>query len=302
MQGLAQRVFALRPDLINPDASYGELAWIWGKGHAAIGDAWRRRLWFADPDEGGGLVGWAWATMPHQARRTDGSVRTVGGASVAFQVHPERGELVDEIIAWFEGVAGDLDRHVIVTTTDKEMSGQWAAAGYEAGSEADGDWTRLNGRRLDDLAEPVLPEGYRFRTAAELSAEVVAQAHIDAWHPSLYSLEAYEGVRKTTSYRPDLHFLVEAPDGTMAASTIAWFDPANRTGEFEPVGTHPLYRRKGLSTAMLLHGMRVLRDAGAERMTVACLGAPGNPALGLYEGVGFREISRDIELVKRRAA
>ncbi|HEU4399331.1 MAG TPA: GNAT family N-acetyltransferase, partial [Actinomycetota bacterium] len=31
MQGLAQRVTAIRLDLVNSDASFGELAWIWGK-------------------------------------------------------------------------------------------------------------------------------------------------------------------------------------------------------------------------------------------------------------------------------
>ena len=41
MQGLAQRVTAIRPDLISADASYGELAWVWGKGRARYGaDAW----------------------------------------------------------------------------------------------------------------------------------------------------------------------------------------------------------------------------------------------------------------------
>jgi hypothetical protein len=47
MQGLAQRVTAVRPDLVNTDASFGELAWIWGKGHAAYGASWARRLWFS---------------------------------------------------------------------------------------------------------------------------------------------------------------------------------------------------------------------------------------------------------------
>jgi hypothetical protein len=37
MQGLAQRVTATHPDLVNSDASFGELAWIWGKGHASDG-------------------------------------------------------------------------------------------------------------------------------------------------------------------------------------------------------------------------------------------------------------------------
>jgi hypothetical protein len=37
MQGLAQRVTAIRPDLVSVGASYGELAGIWGQGHARPG-------------------------------------------------------------------------------------------------------------------------------------------------------------------------------------------------------------------------------------------------------------------------
>ena len=54
MQGLAQRVTAIRPDLVNSDATFGELAWIWGKGHARDGGSWLRRLWFSGHD----LVAW----------------------------------------------------------------------------------------------------------------------------------------------------------------------------------------------------------------------------------------------------
>jgi hypothetical protein len=50
-----------------------------------------------------------------------------------------------------------------------------------------------------------------------------------------YTAEGYEGVRRTATYRDDLHVLVEAPDGTMAASTIMWLDEANKTAE---VGAH----------------------------------------------------------------
>ncbi|MFZ0049085.1 MAG: GNAT family N-acetyltransferase, partial [Streptosporangiaceae bacterium] len=65
MQGLAQRVTAVRPDLVNADASFGELAWIWGKGHAGDGCTWPRRLWFS----GDVLVAWGWAYLPHQVCR-----------------------------------------------------------------------------------------------------------------------------------------------------------------------------------------------------------------------------------------
>jgi len=100
--------------------------------------------------------------------------------------------------------------------------------------------------------------------------------HVDAWAPPTYTAEGCEGVRRTATYRSDVHVLVEAPDRTMAASTIMWLDEANKTAEFEPAGTHPGYRRLGLGTAMLLHRMHPARDAGATHMTVACYGAPGH--------------------------
>ncbi|MBO0824127.1 MAG: GNAT family N-acetyltransferase, partial [Actinobacteria bacterium] len=148
-----------------------------------------------------------------------------------------------------------------------------------------------------------LPDGFRFRTADEAGPQAAVQAHVDAWAPSTYTAEGYEGVRQTPAYRGDLHVLVEAPDGTMAASTIMWLDEANKTAEFEPVGTHPDYRRRGLGRAMLLHGMQLARSAGANHMTVACLGAPGHPAArGLYYSVGFRKFSQDVPLIKTGAA
>jgi hypothetical protein len=53
---------------------------------------------------------------------------------------------------------------------------------------------------------------------------------------------------------------------------------------------------------MLLHGMRLARDAGATHMTVACYGSPGLPAArGLYYGVGFRPFTRDVPLIKPAA-
>ena len=298
MQGLAQRVTATRPDLVNADTTYGELAWIWGKAHASYGATWPRRLWFS----GGDLVAWGWAQLPHQVQRTDGSVKDVTGANLTYQVDPEHAGLVDEVIDWYDGVAADLERTVIPTAADEFALKRWAACGYETDPSSlgdTGDWTQLNQRDLIDLEEPVLPEGFRFRTADEAGAQAAVQAHLDAWAPSTYSAESYEGVRQTAGYRGDLHVLVEAPDGTMASSTIMWFDEANKTGEFEPVGTHPDYRRLGLGRAMLLHAMQLAQAAGATHSTVACKGAPGHPAArGLYYSIGFQELSRDAPLIK----
>jgi GNAT superfamily N-acetyltransferase len=302
MQGLAQRVTAIRPDLISAGASYGELAWVWGQGRASYGATWPRRLWFSGDE----LVAWGWAFLPRRVKRNDGSVTDVTGSSLSYQVHPDHSELVDEVIEWYDGVAAGLERMVFPTDAEEFALKRWAAHGYETDVEAlgdTGDWTQLNERDLTDLEQPVLPVGFRFRTADEAGPEAAVQAHLNAWIPSAYTAQSYEDVRRTAAYRGDLHLLVEAPDGTMASSTIMWLDEANRTVEFEPVGTHPDYRRLGLARAMTLHGMHLARAAGATHATVVCVGAPGHPAArGLYYGVGFRELSRDAPLIKTPTA
>jgi GNAT superfamily N-acetyltransferase len=298
MQGMAQRVTAVRPDLVNSDASYGELAWIWGKGHAADGGAWPCRLWYS----GGELVAWGWAYLPRQVRLSDGSVRDITRAYLGYQVHPGHAELVDDVIGWYDRVAAGLERTVMPQLNDELALKRWDAHGYQTDPASLGDtgsWSQLSERDLTDLEQPALPDGFRFRNAAEAGPQAAVRAHVDAWAPSTYTAESYEGVRRTAAYRSDLHVLVEAPDGTMAASTIMWLDEANKTAEFEPAGTHPDYRRRGLGRAMLLHGMQLARDAGATHMTVACQGAPGRPsARELYYSVGFRLFTRDAPLIK----
>jgi GNAT superfamily N-acetyltransferase len=300
MQGLAQRVTAARPDLVNSDASFGELAWIWGKGHASDGRSWPRRLWFFGDD----LVAWGWAYLPHQVRRSDGLVKDVTRAYLGYQVHPDHRELVDMVIDWYDGATVGIERTVMPQAADEFALKRWAAHGYETDPASLGDtgyWTQLNGRDLVDVEGPALPDGFQFRTADEAGPQAAVQAHVDAWAPSSYTAEGYDGVRRIPTYRGDLHVLVEAPGGTMAASTVMWLDEANKTAEFEPVGTHPDYRRLGLGRAMLLHGMQLSREAGANHMTVACLGAPGHPAArGLYYSVGFRMFTRDVPLIKTR--
>ena len=202
MQGLAQRVTVARPDLVNSDATFGELAWIWGKGHASDGETWRRRLWFS----GDTLVAWGWAYLPHQVRRSDGSVKDVTGAYLGYQVHPGHGTLVAEVIRWYDAVAAGIERTVMPRVADEFALKRWAAHGYETDPASLGDigsWTQLNERDLTAVEQPVLPGGFRFRTADEAGPKAAVQAHVDAWAPSTYTAEGYQGVRRTAAYRGD---------------------------------------------------------------------------------------------------
>ena len=207
MQGLAQRVTAVRPDMISAGASYGEPAWVWGQGCARHGATWPRRLWYSGDE----LVAWGWAFLPRQVLRSDGSVADVTGASLIYQVHPGHTERVDEVIEWYDGVAAGLERTAVPTNAEDFALERWAAHGYESDAAVlgdDGDWTQLNERDLTDVKQPALPAGFRFRTAEEAGPEAAVRAHLDAWASSSYTAQSYEDVRQTAAYRGDLHVLV----------------------------------------------------------------------------------------------
>src|ERR1039457_7088221 len=95
--------------------------WNWGKGHAGDGASWPRRLWFSAGD----LVAWGLAFLPHQVRRSDGSVNDVTGAYLVYQVHPGHAGLVDEVIDWYDSTAADIERTVRPSAADEFALKRW---------------------------------------------------------------------------------------------------------------------------------------------------------------------------------
>lgn len=298
MQDLSQRVAVLRPELVNGDASVGELAWVWGKDFDMLHPFWKHRLWLVDDEP----VAWGWARLPHRLSVGDEVFMESHAAELIWQVHPDRPELLSEILDWYDEVAGDVDRTLTLQVADHQAGARVAAHGYVFDSEVGSDegyWIQANERDLVEIPDPVLPEGFRFVTAKDISVAEAVRAHRSAWPWTQLTEAALERVQGTWPYRTDLHVLIQAPDGELAASAIVWLDEVARIAEFEPVGTHREFRRRGLGTALQLHGMQRARAFGANRMMVACLGAPAYPAArNMYYGVGFREFTRDVPQIK----
>jgi len=145
----------------------------------------------------------------------------------------------------------------------------------------------LNRAALVDLPAPLLPAGYTIRAArgseeAGPLAAVHAAAFGSTWTPDLY-----RQVMASPGYAAEREFVVEAADGTLAAFTVTWHDQVNRTGLFEPVGTHHAHQRRGLGKALLLTVMRQMGAAGLTQALVVNAGT-NEASRNLYRACGFQ--------------
>ena len=221
----------------------------------------------------------------------------------------------DEVVAWSWHDGGevewmawtgdrDLDRTVVEAILEDALAATPDAALGTWSDEGDSDTVEIltrhgfvpHGRRLSQwqhrAAQPLppvrLPPGHTvrgLRGPAELGARV--DVHRAAFAPSRLSVEKYERLLTLPHYRFEDDLVVEAPDGSLAAFALGWWDPVARVGEFEPVGTHPDHQRRGLARAVLAHGLARFMSLGAVVVQVySDADDPGPEAL--YASAGFR--------------
>jgi ribosomal protein S18 acetylase RimI-like enzyme len=151
-------------------------------------------------------------------------------------------------------------------------------------------------RTLEEIIPPArVAEGFVVR-ACQGEAEVAARARAQygafgSSAPFERYLERFTNFMRSPAYTPELDIVAVAPDGQMGAFCIVWTDPLNQVGLFEPVGTHPDFRRRGLGKAVMLEGLRRLQERGMKSAIVSTF--EDNPAaIKLYESVGFRVVNR----------
>ncbi|MFC2078941.1 GNAT family N-acetyltransferase [Candidatus Bipolaricaulota bacterium] len=154
--------------------------------------------------------------------------------------------------------------------------------------------------RYRDLSLPIpeapLPDGYTIRPMTLEDIPLRSWASWRVFHPNEPD-EHYKGhdwfanVMKAPMYRRDLDLVAVDADGGLVAFCTIWYDDVARSGYYEPVGTMPEHRRRGLCTALLHEGMRRLVERGAIH---ACIGGGGaaNPvAEGVYSKASTDEDS-----------
>jgi len=149
-------------------------------------------------------------------------------------------------------------------------------------------WDDVRERPLDGT-QPLRqapPPGFTIRSATLADADGLAAARNasfdESWTGALYRDE----VMAKPGYDPAREIVAVAPDGRIAAYTVYWVDGRNRTGHFEPVGTHAAFQRRGLARAVMVEAMERMTREGMATVTVNH-NTDNVAARRLYESLGF---------------
>ncbi len=219
---------------------------------------------------------------------------------VFLQVHPrfQTPELEEEMIILAEkhlavlGPNGRRKLRVWANHKDSMRQNILIHRGYTKS-----DWPEHQRRR--SLEEPIPeaqpPKGYTVRALGD-GAELLERCYASglAFHPddirsaveNRQDVTWYRNIQTAPLYRRDLDIVAIAPDGAVASFCTIWFDDVTRTAYFEPVGTSPVYQRRGLGKAVMCEGLRRLKRMGA---VMAFVGGYTPAANALYSSAGFTQ-------------
>lgn len=152
----------------------------------------------------------------------------------------------------------------------------------------------------EPIAAPALPPGFTIRSVeGEHEAEAWVSLHRAAWGTEWMTVDYRHSMTRVPNYDPALDLVAVAPDGTLAAYCFCYISPeenelaGRNDGHADPMATHPAYQRQGLSRALLLEGLRRLKDRGVENARTGT--SSENIAMQrTAESVGFRLESRTL--------
>lgn len=239
------------------------------------------RLWYDDA----AVVGWAWHEPPeleiHVWTGDESADAAIFGAIIDAALDEHSGEDV----AAFAADDDEASIRILLargSTPEGRRLSQW-------------QW-RADARPPADVT---LPEGYSIRGLRgpeEFEARVAL--HRAAFPASRLNVAKYERLLTVPHYRLEDDLVVQAPDGSLAAFALGWYDPEGRIGELEPVGTHPDHQRQGLSRAVVSEAVRRLFQCGAHLVQVYSDQSKAAPE-ALYGSVGFERYASHQRYVVR---
>lgn len=158
-------------------------------------------------------------------------------------------------------------------------------------------------RRFDEPIPNVpLPEGFSIANPNPNRREELRLAHNDAfrdhWSSQPTTEEQWERFARRSVSRPDLSFVVTAPNGEVAGYILTevnkddWPGQGFSSAYIDLVGVTRAWRHRGIAQAMLVEALRAIKAEGLDSAVLDVDSDSLTGALTLYEGVGFRQSGR----------
>ena len=221
-----------------------------------------------------------------------GAVVAEGPGDVALIIHPDYRALEDDMIDWAEAnlaTSNEADQQALEIWAfdwDTDRKQRLQQHGYQPCED------RFYQHRRRFVEQPVpdepVAEGYTLRSVTDTPADDARWvACSNATFGQSYSPEIHRNFQQNApSHNYDLHIIAETPDGSFAAFAGLTVETVNGYAVFEPVGTHPDHRRKGLAQAAMYECIRRVQALGtADVLYVASWGT--SPAGAFYESMGM---------------
>jgi mycothiol synthase len=149
-----------------------------------------------------------------------------------------------------------------------------------------GDWLYMQ-RSLTapiPLVEP--PHGWSVRNIQSFDEAAARATVLGLAFEAPPFVDWYQKLMRSPGYDKDLDLVAVAPDGHFGAFAQVWADPANKVGQFEPVGTAPNARRLGLAQAVLSEGLCRMQSRGMQT-AIVIVEVAEQAAYQLYRSVDF---------------
>lgn len=199
------------------------------------------------------------------------------------------GQPVTPLIEWAQRRLGDTGEVGWVSDADDKLESYLESKGYgPVGTDRSYRWDLTEG----EVPASRLPKGWSLR---HVKGEHEANNRREASHAAFNStmdpdshLERYMEFMRSPIYVAEQDLVAVSPDGRIASFMIWWPDTSG-VAQIEPFGTHPDFQGQGVGTALMYHGLRMMKSAGMRLVRVITEDTRSD-ATAFYEATGFDDV------------
>lgn len=219
-------------------------------------------------------------------------------ASLRFETRRgfDNGELDEEMLTWGEQhFTQDYHGVAVRMSISAHLANRRRVELLERHGFVHGDFEVIKLERClaDPIPAPSLLPGYTIRSlCGEAEAPAWVTLHRAAFGTENMTVDYKLSMMRIPDYDPALDLVAVAPDGSLEAYVVGWFNREEnqlsglKLGYTDPIAAHPDHQRKGLSRALLLTALNLLKARGLD-VARTSTGSDNLALLACAQSVGF---------------